>query len=52
MRVRLKEKLANAVPTQALSKVYNAFDIIGDIAIIKTAGGNPQGYRSRGKNRL
>ncbi len=35
MRKRLKEKLANAVSTEGLSKVYSSFDIVGDLAIIK-----------------
>jgi tRNA (guanine37-N1)-methyltransferase len=35
LRVRLKEKLANQLPPEALRKVYSSFDIIGDIAIIK-----------------
>lgn len=38
MRVRLKEKLAVAIPPQELNKIYNTFDIIGNIAIIKTFG--------------
>ena len=37
MRKRLREKLSNALPPQALTAVYNSFDIIGDIAIIKVA---------------
>lgn len=40
MRVRLKEKLANQLPPEALSRIYSAFDIVGDIAIIK-APDNP-----------
>ncbi|MCW4004184.1 MAG: class I SAM-dependent methyltransferase family protein [Candidatus Bathyarchaeota archaeon] len=34
MRKRLKEKLA--LPSGQLGQVYNSFDIIGDIAIVKT----------------
>lgn len=34
MRKRLKEKLA--LPTEQMGQVYNTFDIIGNIAIIKT----------------
>lgn len=37
MRKRLKEKLSATLPSEALKKVYSSFDIIGDIAIIKTA---------------
>ena len=35
MRKRLKDKLSVALPSEELRKVYNSFDIIGDIAIIK-----------------
>ena len=35
MRKRLKMKLVNQLSAEALSKVYSAFDIVGDIAIIK-----------------
>jgi tRNA (guanine37-N1)-methyltransferase len=35
LRVRLKEKLTNALSPQALSKIYSSFDVVGDIAIIK-----------------
>jgi tRNA (guanine37-N1)-methyltransferase len=37
LRKRLKEKLSATLPAQALSKVYSSFDIVGDIAIIKTS---------------
>jgi tRNA (guanine37-N1)-methyltransferase len=37
LRKRLKEKLSAALPAQALSNVYSSFDIVGDIAIIKTS---------------
>ena len=40
MRVRLKEKLTNQLPPDSLSCIYSAFDIVGDIAIIK-APNNP-----------
>jgi tRNA (guanine37-N1)-methyltransferase len=40
LRVRLKEKLANRLPPEALSEIYSSFDLIGDIAIIK-APNNP-----------
>ncbi|MCW4028076.1 MAG: class I SAM-dependent methyltransferase family protein [Candidatus Bathyarchaeota archaeon] len=36
MRKRLREKLQNSLFPQDLSSVYNSFDIIGDVAIIKT----------------
>lgn len=36
MRKRLREKLSTALPAEALSHVYSSFDIVGDIAIIKT----------------
>jgi len=35
MRKRLRDKLSEALPFEELRKVYNSFDIIGDIAIIK-----------------
>jgi len=35
LRVRLREKLANQLPPDALSRIYSSFDIVGDIAIIK-----------------
>jgi tRNA (guanine37-N1)-methyltransferase len=35
LRKRLRDKLSEALPTEQLRKVYNSFDIIGDIAIIK-----------------
>lgn len=35
MRKRLREKLSGALSPEELIKVYNSFDIIGDIAIIK-----------------
>jgi tRNA G37 N-methylase Trm5 len=36
VRKRLREKLQNSLIPQELSGVYNSFDIIGDVAIIKT----------------
>lgn len=36
MRKRLREKLQSSLIPQELSGVYNSFDIIGDVAIIKT----------------
>lgn len=35
MRKRLRDKLSEALPPEQLRKVYNSFDVIGDIAIIK-----------------
>ncbi len=35
MKKRLRDKLSVALPQDQLEKVYNSFDIIGDIAIIK-----------------
>ncbi len=35
MRKRLREKLSDTICSQELEQVYNSFDIIGDIAIIK-----------------
>jgi tRNA (guanine37-N1)-methyltransferase len=40
LRTPLKEKLSNALTAYELNKVYNSFDIIGDIAIIKTSNAN------------
>lgn len=40
LRERLKKKLENTLPPRSLSKVYSAFDLVGDIAIIKIAPGN------------
>ena len=42
LRKRLKEKLEGTLSSEELRKVYSAFDIVGDIAIIKTAGNNLQ----------
>lgn len=36
MRKRIKEKLSNDIEPEGLTRVYNSFDIIGNIAIIKT----------------
>ena len=36
MRKRLRDKLSAALSLEELGKVYNSFDVIGDIAIIKT----------------
>jgi tRNA (guanine37-N1)-methyltransferase len=40
LRKRLREKLSETLPAETLSKVYNSFDIIGDIAIIKIPPSN------------
>ncbi len=36
MTKRFREKLSGALDPQELAKVYTSFDIVGDIAIIKT----------------
>ena len=36
MRERLKKKLTSTLPPEALGKVCSSFDLVGDIAIIKT----------------
>ena len=35
LRKRLREKLSGILPQEQIKKVYNSFDVIGDIAIIK-----------------
>jgi tRNA (guanine37-N1)-methyltransferase len=35
LRKRLREKLSEAIPQEQLRKVYNSFDVVGDIAIVK-----------------
>jgi tRNA (guanine37-N1)-methyltransferase len=35
LRKRLRDKLSAVLPSEELDKVYNSFDVIGDIAIIK-----------------
>jgi tRNA (guanine37-N1)-methyltransferase len=35
LRKRLRDKLSEALPSEQLRKVYNSYDIIGDLAIIK-----------------
>jgi tRNA (guanine37-N1)-methyltransferase len=35
LRKRLRDKLSEALPSEQLNEVYNSFDIVGDIAIIK-----------------
>ncbi len=37
---RFREKLSAALNSQELAKVYTSFDIVGDIAIIKTPNDN------------
>ncbi len=39
LRKRLIKNLSGDLSTEALSKLYNSFDIIGDIAILKTRNG-------------
>ena len=40
MRKRLRKKLSTAFSSAELNLIYNSFDIIGDIAIIKVSSGN------------
>jgi tRNA (guanine37-N1)-methyltransferase len=40
LRRRLKEKLSVDIPSEELKHIYNSFDIIGDIAILKVANNN------------
>ena len=40
MNKRLREKLSADLDSEELSQIYNSFDIIGDIAIIKASKGN------------
>ena len=40
MRKRLREKLSTTLSSEELNLIYNSFDIIGDIAIIKVPNGN------------
>jgi len=39
-RKRLREKLSSDLSLQDLTQIYNSFDIVGDIAIIKMHNGN------------
>ena len=39
-RKRLREKLSSDLSSQDLDQIYNSFDIVGDIAIIKMHNGN------------
>ena len=39
MRRRLKEKLSTELSAEELRQIYNSFDIVGDIAILKLAKG-------------
>jgi tRNA (guanine37-N1)-methyltransferase len=52
LRIRLKEKLAGTLPPQTLSGVYSSFDLIGDIAIIKTPPDNRQAAEAIAKQIL
>ncbi len=42
LRGRLKKKLADTLPAPQLCRVYSAFDLVGDLAIIKIAPDNQQ----------
>lgn len=48
MRKRLKRKLTTALSADALSKVYSVFDIVGNIAIIKTSQLSPEEAKATG----
>jgi tRNA (guanine37-N1)-methyltransferase len=41
LRKRLRKKLSTALSWEELNQIYNSFDIIGDIAIIKMPNANP-----------
>jgi tRNA (guanine37-N1)-methyltransferase len=41
LRKRLRKTLSNVLSPEDLSKVYNSFDIIGDIAIIRSPSASP-----------
>jgi tRNA (guanine37-N1)-methyltransferase len=40
LRRRLRARLSTIIPVQELKQMYNSFDIVGDIAIIKFPSGN------------
>jgi tRNA (guanine37-N1)-methyltransferase len=52
LRGRLKETLTNTLSPEALRAVSSSFDIVGDIAIIKTFHSNPQDAQTVGKQIL
>jgi tRNA (guanine37-N1)-methyltransferase len=49
VRKRLKEKLSATLPHEELGHLFNAFDLVGDIAIIKTTNHNAQNGEAIGK---
>lgn len=49
MKKRLREELSATLPHEELGQVYNSFDIIGDIAIIKCPKGNTKNAEAIGK---
>jgi tRNA (guanine37-N1)-methyltransferase len=49
LRVRLKQKLADQLSPEVLTRVYSSFDCIGDIAIIKAPSDNPQAAQAVAK---
>jgi len=52
LRKRLKKKLTTDLPAESVSKVYSAFDIVGDVAIIKTNQLNPEEAKAAAKKIL
>jgi tRNA (guanine37-N1)-methyltransferase len=40
LRKKLRKKLSTTLSSAELKRIYNSFDIIGDIAIIKVPNGN------------
>jgi tRNA (guanine37-N1)-methyltransferase len=40
LKKRLRDKLSGGLPSEELLKVYNSFDVVGDIAIIKIPSNN------------
>jgi tRNA (guanine37-N1)-methyltransferase len=49
LRVRLKERLADTLTAPQLSIIYNGFDIVGDVAVIRTRGGDIQNAQAAAK---
>ncbi len=49
MRKRLREKLSDTLTEKEVNQFYNAFDLIGDIAIIKTSKGSIKNAESVAK---
>jgi tRNA (guanine37-N1)-methyltransferase len=49
LRKRLRDKLSGGLPSEELRKVYNSFDVVGDIAIIKIPNCNTANSEAIGK---